>query len=726
MSSHRDRPWVYKALIAAVVAAVLGGSVSPADAGTTASISGRVVDASTGLGVAGVTVDVLINNNSGLWGSLGGAPIVTAADGTYTDSNLPYGTYRVSVEASQDHVSRWYGGGTSLSTATDIAVHEDQATTGINIAVPAAAHITGEVTGADTSAGVGQVYVVAYKSTDLSYPARSAWSDANGTYDVGGLDAGTYIVCARTSPPSPYLWQCWQAAADTSSARPITVPAGATIANTDFVLVRGATLTGTVTIAGNGPATSGYVEVYQRDSQGVLWQRGRSAIGSNGSYQVLGLPAASLFVSFSGPGFATEYWENATDLAHATPVPVTAGSTTTLNATVEPPPPPQLGTVTGRVVDWQGAPIAGATVNVGQHSTTTLSDGTYSLTIPVGTYGAYFTAPGYLEANYQPADPSASSYVTVTLGQTTGNIDATLYPPARASGTATDPDGHPLTNFAVWAMRRNSNGHWDTVGSAGGSSTGTWQITGLLGGTYTFVFLAGPGQGLATTYLGGTHSIATAQTVDVPTGGSTGDIAGVLDRAGSISGTLTWTGMSLAAHPISVVKTAPQDWLNDLVPTVTTHENGTYTVNDLVPGTYTLTYFCDAPQVFGLAPGATPTPSTVPVAATRTITVTSGGSVREDVDETGCQLATTAKATTVGVPRVGRTLTARVGTYRPYAVRISITWFRGTRATTFHGSTYRLTKLDRGQRISAHVRVTRTGYRPLTYATSPTHPIAAG
>lgn len=723
----KTRSWVHRsagaALAAAVVLAVTGGPTTPAHAGTTASITGRVTDAATGEGVAGVRINA-DQYQYGLWESPGGPPITTAADGSYTVPNLPYGTYRVQAEATQDHVGRWYGAATTLGGAADVAVHEDRVTTGIDIAVPVAAHVTGRISAADTGTGIAQAGVGAYRSDDLRDVVRTASTDASGNYDLGGLDGGSYVLCAGGMSAGPYLSHCWRDAPDKNSAAPIVVGAGATIAHTDFALVRGGVLAGAVRIddagvPGGKPATDGYVDVYRLDDQGVSWEVGRGAIGSDGTFRIVGLPEGALTVRFSGSAFVSEYWKDAADQDHATPVSIPLGTTTTLDVSVDRKPPPPVGTVTGRVLTWQGTPVPAATVNVGQYSTTTGTDGTYSFSVPSGMYGVYFTAPGYLPANYEPDGDPANHIVNVTTGNTITGVDATLYPVSDASGTLSDPAGSPVPSFAVWAMRRDDDGHWNTVGSATGRSDGTWHVTNLMGGTYTFIFLPGAGQGLATTYLGGGHTLDGAQTTEVPIGGSLEGVAGVVDRSGRIHGTLTSAGAQLGARPISVTQVAPRDWLNDLTPDITTHENGTYSIERLVPGRYRLTYYCDSPILFPL-PGQPPRLSAVPVAATRTVTVGSGEDVLEDVDESSCSLSALRKPATRGAARVGHTLTLAVGSYRPSSVHTTVTWYRGAKSTGVHKTAYRLTKKDRGKRISAHVRVTRPGYRPSTYVTKKT------
>jgi len=91
----------------------------------------------------------------------------------------------------------------------------------------------------------------------------------------------------------------------------------------------------------------------------------------------------------------------------------------------------QVGTIAGTVVDQNTVPIAGATVTAGTYSTTTLGDGTYSMTVQQGTYDVTASANCY--------GSSTVNGVVVTMGVTT-TVDFTLTgnPLGEVSGLVTD------------------------------------------------------------------------------------------------------------------------------------------------------------------------------------------------------------------------------------------------------------------------------------------------
>jgi hypothetical protein len=95
------------------------------------------------------------------------------------------------------------------------------------------------------------------------------------------------------------------------------------------------------------------------------------------------------------------------------------------------------GTLTGKVTadSEAGAPIAGATVTAGDISTTTGEDGTYSFTLPVGTYDVAASAFGH--------EDGAASDVAVLEGETTTqNFALAQLPSVVVSGSVSDGSGH--------------------------------------------------------------------------------------------------------------------------------------------------------------------------------------------------------------------------------------------------------------------------------------------
>jgi N-acetylneuraminic acid mutarotase len=100
------------------------------------------------------------------------------------------------------------------------------------------------------------------------------------------------------------------------------------------------------------------------------------------------------------------------------------------------------GFVRGTVTDTTGAKLAGAKVSVGDATATTAADGTYSLSVPSGTYTVTASDYGYAT--------STVSSVAVADGQTVTE-DFTLAAVARATvtGTVADGSGHHWPLYAA-------------------------------------------------------------------------------------------------------------------------------------------------------------------------------------------------------------------------------------------------------------------------------------
>lgn len=78
-----------------------------------------------------------------------------------------------------------------------------------------------------------------------------------------------------------------------------------------------------------------------------------------------------------------------------------------------------------------------------------------------------------------------------------------------------------------------------------------------------------------------------------------------------------------------------------------------------------------------------------------------------------------------GTPSVGRTLTARPGTWRPSPVTLTYRWYRDGKAISgATRATYRLTSADRGSRIHVRVTGTKSGYVTASRSSAKTRTIS--
>ncbi len=121
------------------------------------------------------------------------SPGVTFSSGTYTVAGLLPGGYRVEFLPSSSLIApQYYPSAATLSSATAVTVTSGTVTPNINVTLTSAATISGTVSAAQGGADVGglEVDVVDASGNVLT----SAFTNANGTYTIGGLPAGTWYL----------------------------------------------------------------------------------------------------------------------------------------------------------------------------------------------------------------------------------------------------------------------------------------------------------------------------------------------------------------------------------------------------------------------------------------------------------------------------------------------------------------------------------------------------
>jgi hypothetical protein len=131
--------------------------------------------------------------------------------------------------------------------------------------------------------------------------------------------------------------------------------------------------------------------------------------------------------------------------------------------------------LSGRVRDAStGVPIAGATVQLAATSTTTDSNGDYSIVIPKGTWTISTSKSGYITKTFSDFTFSSASY----------SYSPTLQPNPAASGTLHVTVTNKATGGNVVATVTASNSTWTRTAVT--NSQGYGEIAGLISGqTYT-------------------------------------------------------------------------------------------------------------------------------------------------------------------------------------------------------------------------------------------------
>jgi uncharacterized surface anchored protein len=255
----------------------------------------------------------------------------------------------------------------------------------------------------------------------------SAITDANGDYTIGGLAPGNYRVAAAAAG---FVFELYDDTIDFALATAIAVTSGADRPNTDFELSTGGGISGLVTDEIGSPLQGVFVEASFVDG---CCSNGGATTGPDGVYTILGLAPGSYRVfAFTSPtSLSGEFYDNTSDLTAATPVTVAEGAVTpSIDFALS-----MGGSISGRVEDEAGNPIAGASVDALLFEgccafalATTSADGTYTIEgLPAGSYRLFASVTGFASEYYDnTVDASLASPIAVTDGADTSGIDFAL------------------------------------------------------------------------------------------------------------------------------------------------------------------------------------------------------------------------------------------------------------------------------------------------------------
>jgi len=184
---------------------------------------------------------------------------------------------------------------------------------------PAAGSISGTVQDG-SSAGIAGVLVSVYDAGSGAL-LRSTLSDALGRYSVANLPAGSYKI-GYHGEAQGYLSQYSSNEASRSAADPVQVASG-NVAAPAAVLQGGASISGAVTSQAGSGIAGVLVIAYHAESSFSA----SSVTGSDGSYQLRGLPAGSYQVNFNAgsTGYVGQWWRNASSMPASESVALGAG-----------------------------------------------------------------------------------------------------------------------------------------------------------------------------------------------------------------------------------------------------------------------------------------------------------------------------------------------------------------------------------------------------------------
>ncbi|WP_166790458.1 carboxypeptidase regulatory-like domain-containing protein [Cryobacterium tagatosivorans] len=693
----------------------------------TDSIEGVVRDPG-GTGIANATVDVFDAAGTGL------SPVrsvATAADGSYSVTALPFGTYRLRASAdAAAFMPRWYSGYLTFDTATDLALVDGTHLAAIDVYLTDATDSIEGVVRDPGGTGIANATVEFFDATgDGSSPVSSVVSAADGSYVVSSLPFGTYRL--RASADAAVFMPRWYTGYLTfDTATDLALVDGTHLSAIDVYLTDATdSIEGVVRDPGGTGIANATVEFFDATGDGSS-PVSSVVSAADGSYVVSSLPfgtyrlRASADAAVFMPRWYTGYltFDTATDLALVDGTHLSAIDVYLTDAT---------DSIEGVVRDPGGTGIANATVDVFDaagtglspvRSVATAADGSYSVTaLPFGTYRLRASAdPGLFAPRWYSGylTFAGATDLSVVDGTHYAGIDVYLEPAAGValiSGVVSDGlTTGPLAGASVELYAADGDGT-TPVRTAVTDALGQYAFTGLTPGVYR-VKASAAGRIALWYYLA--LNFADAFDLNLTGGGTASAGFTLYDSANGISGHVYRfdTGAPVAGATVEAFVASPPG-LTPIATTVT-DTVGAYAFSDLPAGSYRLRFSggpspadvewysnadsSDSANVIGLGAADHQT------------------SIDAHVGDTLAAWQATPVPVISGTPAVGSTLTAIVGTWLPAPDSLDIQWKKnGLPLAGATGSTFTIPADARGSKILFEVTATKAGYATVTLASDP-------
>ncbi len=296
-----------------------------------ATIAGRVTDASSGLPLANVGVNVnSYDDNQGF----GNAD--TDSSGYYTVTGVAAGDYRLAVNdpnrIPDGYAMQYYDQTRDYNSAGRVTVSSGGLVTGIDFQLEPGGVITGYVRddGGQPLAGIN----LNFSAVNADW-GHGSCSDQDGYYEMRALPYHEYVASAAngwnfcTNQPNSYVAQFFDHQPDWNSANSITLDSGTTLyTEINFDLAAGGYIVGHVADALNAPVAGLHVMALRAGNQ--QWAAG-SDTDINGDYQLEALAPGDYVVQAcagcSGHLLVDEYYNDVYHFNDAQLLNVTAGST---------------------------------------------------------------------------------------------------------------------------------------------------------------------------------------------------------------------------------------------------------------------------------------------------------------------------------------------------------------------------------------------------------------
>lgn len=661
-------------------------------------ISGTITNAS-GVGIP----DIAIQLDPKIYGEGQSAYANTDIDGHYSIRGITHGEYLLSAGGAynSDYVKQWWDSADSQSSAASLIVSSATDRTDTDFTLQIGGSISGTVTGSDGKA-VANAQISAHRSGENAGSPAYASTDSDGKYIVRGLASGSYAVQVQSPQDSDLMSQWWGGQSSQATATLIAVTAGVSATEKDVSLQLGASISGTIRTKNGLPVSNISVNVLvaggNGNSVGWAWS------DSSGLYTVRGLPAGSYTLQYQtqGTDYLPQWWEGKATQTEATTIVVgSAEILTGRDVTL------QVGaSISGRISDAGGNPIADANVYAMQnttgggtsnyHSAQTDANGVYVLRgLSAGDYKVQFHGAfgsNYLQQWWDGKD-TQNSAMLITVGATSAltGKNVTLKVGSSISGIVRGLNGVALANVDVGVQQATGGGGYAYgSGYATTDASGSYTVRGLPVGSYKLQFVPESGSEYTSQWWLGKATVDSATPLTV---GTAQELTGKnvsLKVGGTVSGTVTGVGSTLAGGAVSGVSVAAysSDPYIDQRASTTTNSDGTYALRGLSAGTYTLKFASDQNSYIEQWLGNRTGFST---ADSFTVTLGQASTQKNAVLAVGASISGTVTAMAGGTPFVS----ARVDIYSATSTRAQDT-IRATVSTDSDGA-YTLTGIPVGK-----------------------------
>ena len=389
----------------------------------------------------------------------------------------------------------------------------------VNVSVTPAgpSGVSGTVTESGSGSPVAGAFVAVLRSSDFSIAGGGV---ANGSGDFSApVPAGSYFLYV-IDPAGGHT------AALFGAPTQVTVTGGTMVdADPALAATRG-TVSGTVVDSGTNAAIPGALTVAFNGST-TLAEGGATANGA-GQFALAGLAPGTHFVGFIDPAGAHQarFLPNSSTLQGSTPATVTAGASTTANASLPTQTPVGGGAVLSGTVTEAGTavPLAGVYVMALRaadyqivRAATTNAAGAYNLDVVAGAYKLiFFDSTGRHNMEWHDNVPltgietaasvTAPAVTNAQLDPNTGAVAGTIVDDPAATGVP-----------GAWVVAIGPTG---IAGGAVTAANGTYTLPGLAPGTYRATFVD-PNGGRTQEYWNNSPTYAGATTFNITAANTT-------------------------------------------------------------------------------------------------------------------------------------------------------------------------------------------------------------